>query len=638
MVGDDAPVEINSVTDEEFEAVVKQNNWNSIDAVKHLLELMGKSEVSQPVAEIRENEEDLDTNEQETMVQPNHQPDFVYALRKGGNLPKAETTIRKMYEIGELVEEARVPGEVGKRAAEKLEIKKVWKDYKAIKVVSKSEGQKKAKEIIKGKLFVVQKKNVKGNVTTNKGRLVARGDQRSTIPNDIKEIFSPTIAFPTFLTLLNIVLKEEFTFMSLDVESAYLNANFDDGIYMKLDPHVAKIMVEMDPSVKKYVDSDGSLYVQIVKALYGLQESARLWYNTLGSTLKKFGMERSNYDHALYFKKDKDHQIRLIVLVYVDDMFIAGSRKEVKALKLELEKEYTLKFSGFNPAELDYVGVKIEHDVKDRSFLLSQPGILDEITKGVKEKDSIPCDGNLYKETDPRPFKDVTKFRSELMKMSYLTRTRPDIKVAIGYLSTKMQDPTQGDWDKLLKVKRYLNGSKHFKFRIKPMDEIQVYASADASFGPYADGKSTTGCVVTIGAQNAPIIVKSSKQKSVANSSTAAELIAFSSTLEEVLWMKELVEELGFAQETISVEQDNQSTMKLIEKGPSSGGRTKWLNIKYFWITDKIADQTVKTVYVPSLKLLADGLTKPLGSKAFKAWRARILNTLERVNIKADED
>jgi hypothetical protein len=76
--------------------------------------------------------------------------------------------------------------------------------------------------------------------------------------------------------------------------------------------------------------------------------------------------------------------------------------------------------------------------------------------------------------------------------------------------------------------------------------------------------------VVTVGYPNEPVLVKSVKQKSVANSSTAAELIAFTSTLEEVLWLVEYLNELGFEQKPVDIEQDNSSTMKLIEKGPSS--------------------------------------------------------------------
>jgi len=162
--------------------------------------------------------------------------------------------------------------------------------------------------------------------------------------------------------------------------------------------------------------------------------------------------------------------------------------------------------------------------------------------------------------------------------------------------------------------------------KLKPINVIQVYASADASYGTYKDGKSNTGSMITIGFPNAPIYAKTGKQKTVANSSTAAELIAFSSTLEEVLWTVELLNELGFKQEPVIIEQDNSSTMTLIEKGPSSAGRTKWINIKHFWVSEHLANETIKLKYVPSLDLIADGLTKPLGRKPFFKWRARILN------------
>jgi hypothetical protein len=190
-----------------------------------------------------------------------------------------------------------------------------------------------------------------------------------------------------------------------------------------------------------------------------------------------------------------------------------------------------------------------------------------DVTEGITETADTPCDSKLYKDTDDGNFHDQTLFRSEVMKTHYLTKTRHDIKVGIGYLATRLQEPKNGDWDKLNRIKKYINGTKDFELRIKPVNAIQVYASSDASFGPFKDGKSNTGMVVTVGSPNAPVIAKSSKQKSTANSSTTAELVAFSSTLEEVLWMVELLNEIGITQETVEIEQDNQSTMRLIEMG-----------------------------------------------------------------------
>jgi len=136
-----------------------------------------------------------------------------------------------------------------------------------------------------------------------------------------------------------------------------------------------------------------------------------------------------------------------------------------------------------------------------------------------------------------------------------------------------------------------------------------------------------------VGNPNAPVIVKSVKQKSVANSSTAAELIAFSTTLEEVLWLTQLLEELGFPQECVQIEQDNTSTVHLIEKGPSSAGRTKWMSVKHFWITEWIEKGKIKLKDVRSEDSYADAASKPTGKKIFFRFRARVMNTKARDGI-----
>lgn len=550
---------------------------------------------------------------------PNRLPDFVYAILD----EEDKKHLACLEHIHGLVEEAKIQGERGQRAAAKIELERVWKKYEAIRPV-KLEDKSTAREIIKGRLFTVEKKDASHNFTKNKGRLVARGDMRKEKPTSVHDVFSPTVAFPTVLTLFNIILSKGYAWMVVDVESAYLNSKYEDGIYMKLDPNVAELMVELDNGVKEYVEPDGSIHVKIEKALYGLQESAKLWYETLGKTLQSFGLKRSNYDFALYYAKIDGEM--LLVLVYVDDMLIAGQEAAIRGIKEKFESVFSINSSEMSPHEFDYVGIKVQYDSEDQAFLLSQPGIIKKITEGMEGGSDLPCDANLFQETDETPYEDTTEYRSKLMECNYLAKTRYDIKVALGYLATKSQTPTRGDRDKLRKLQQYLKQTQDIKLRIKPESGLQVYASADASFGTFKDGKSNTGAAIIVGFPNAPVLAKAIKQKSVANSSTTAELIAFSTAMEEILWLVELLNELEVIQGAVLVEQDNQSTIRLIEKGPSSGGRTKWINVKQFWVSEHLNKGDIKLKYVPSLDLLADGLTKPLGRKAFYRWRARILN------------
>ena len=454
-VEDDPGLELDDVDQihtDAFDEIVKNEENDQVEDI--LNEISDETRASQDSVADEQGDQ---PRRSERVKKSNRIPEFIYALRKLDEIAKSEDQlVTTLNRICGLVEEAAIQGEKGKRAAAKIELERVWKKYGAI--MPAKFDRKLAKEIIKGKLFVTEKKNSSHIFTRNKGRLVARGDMRKNKPRDIHDVFSPTVAFPTFLTLLNIVLNKRYQYITGDVESAYLNSDYAEGIFMKLDPEVAAIMVEMDESVKQYLEPDGSIYVKIVKALYGLQESAKLWYETLGRTLARMGFTRSNYDHACYFMR-KGNDLA-VILIYVDDMFIIGREADLKQVKEGLAREYAMNFSEMSPKEFDYVGIKVEYSVEDNAFSVSQPGMVRKIIDGVNEISDVPCDVKLYQETDATKLENVTDYRSKLMEMNYLSKTRPDIKVALGYLATKMQEPTKGDENKLFRLKRYIKGLK----------------------------------------------------------------------------------------------------------------------------------------------------------------------------------
>ena len=68
--------------------------------------------------------------------------------------------------------------------------------------------------------------------------------------------------------------------------------------------------------------------------------------------------------------------------------------------------------------------------------------------------------------------------------------------------------------------------------------------------------------------------------------------------------------------------QDNESTMKLLTKGKrSSGKQTRHINIRYFWISDRLNRESIKVKYCPTECMLADFFTKPLGGSLFRTIR-----------------
>ena len=65
---------------------------------------------------------------------------------------------------------------------------------------------------------------------------------------------------------------------------------------------------------------------------------------------------------------------------------------------------------------------------------------------------------------------------------------------------------------------------------------VKVVAYIDASYAVYADKKSRTGCIITLG--KGAIYGKSSTQKLNTTSSTEAELVAMTEAGNQVLWIR----------------------------------------------------------------------------------------------------
>jgi len=110
-------------------------------------------------------------------------------------------------------------------------------------------------------------------------------------------------------------------------------------------------------------------------------------------------------------------------------------------------------------------------------------------------------------------------------------------------------------------------------------------------------------------------------------SSTEAELVAIDDSMAQVLWTRHFLAAQGEYIPTTTVYQDNKSTILLAENGKaSSGKRTKHLDVRYFFVTDKIKKGEVKIAYCPTQDMLGDFFTKPLQGTQFVRMRSKILN------------
>jgi hypothetical protein len=69
----------------------------------------------------------------------------------------------------------------------------------------------------------------------------------------------------------------------VNITGVYLNGKIKEEVSMKLDKNLAALLIMIDKSYEEYLEKDGTMLVKLNRALYGLVESAKLWYEHLKS-------------------------------------------------------------------------------------------------------------------------------------------------------------------------------------------------------------------------------------------------------------------------------------------------------------------------------------------------------------------
>jgi hypothetical protein len=218
------------------------------------------------------------------------------------------------------------------------------------------------------------------------------------------------------------------------------------------------------------------------------------------------------------------------------------------------------------------------------------------------------------------------RFHTTTAKLLFLCkRARLDIQTAVAFLTTRVKAPDKDDQLKLYRVIRYLRDTVHMPLVLEA-DGTQILKWwADAAFAVHPNMRSHTGGVGSLGKGAA--VSLSVKQKLNSTSSTEGELIGAADVMPKLLWSRYFLDAQGYDVKDNILYQDNQSTIKLERNGrASSGKRTRHINIRYFFIKDRIGSGELRVEYCPTENMLADFFTKPLQGALFRKLRDKIMN------------
>nr|GEW46081.1 putative ribonuclease H-like domain-containing protein [Tanacetum cinerariifolium] len=168
---------------------------------------------------------------------------------------------------------------------------------------------------------------------------------------------------------------------------------------------------------------------RVVKALYGLHQAPRAWYETLATYLLENGFHIGTIDQTLFIKKQKGDI--LLVQIYVDDIIFGATDKD---LCKSFEKLMKDKFQMSSMGELTFfLGLQVNQ--KKDGIFISQDKYVAEIlrkfglTKGKSAITLVDTEKPLLKDPDGEDV-DVHTYRSMIGSLMYLTSSRPDIMFA----------------------------------------------------------------------------------------------------------------------------------------------------------------------------------------------------------------
>ncbi|GKD82248.1 putative ribonuclease H-like domain-containing protein [Tanacetum coccineum] len=217
------------------------------------------------------------------------------------------------------------------------------------------------KKVIGTKWVFKNKRDERSIVVKNKARLVAQG-HRQEEGIDYDEVFAPVARIEAIRLFLAFASYMGFLVYQMDVKSAFLYGTIEEEVYVHQPPGF------VDPAHPNKV-------YKVVKALYGLHQAPRAWYETLSSFLLENGFRRGTIDKTLFIKKKKSDI--MLVQVYVDDI-IFGSTK--KSMCTEFEEVMHKRFQMSSMGELTFfLGLQVKQ--QPDGILISQDKYVADILK-----------------------------------------------------------------------------------------------------------------------------------------------------------------------------------------------------------------------------------------------------------------
>lgn len=466
--------------------------------------------------------------------------------------------------------------------------------------------------VVKTKWVYDIKYDENGEILRLKARLVAKGyTQKKGV--DYNVVYSPATRHVAIRILLAQMAKLRLRGTMVDITGAFLHVEIDNDVYVLLP--------------------DGTK-VKLLKALYGLHQSSRLFHLSVKAVCTLLKMTQSVADQCTFVLKTEE--LTAIVMAHVDDFIVAtDSEKWRKTFMEELAKAYRVKEKS---AVKDmgvikhFLNIKF-HISEEGNIFVSQEAYIEKmiskfLRKKKVQKRSIPIspsavrslmddwEENEKKEVTTRPYKQLLGSLIYIMNVS-----RPDIAYSVIFMASFNGNATDEHYDILMGVLKYLYTTKTLGILFDGQKK-GLTGYCDADFGACKKTRrSRNGNVIFY--LGSPVSWCSGKDGVIALSTTESETYGLVRMMKDIMYCKNVVKGLMVEKVPIQLYTDNMGTLSLASH-PAVHKRSKHFDIKLHFIREQMNKGDMKIEHVKSQDNPADIFTKALSVVQLERCRERI--------------
>ena len=166
---------------------------------------------------------------------------------------------------------------------------------------------------------------------------------------DYFDTFSLVAKMTSVRLFISLTATYHWDLHQLDIKNVFLHGDLQEEVYMEQPPRLVD-------------QGEIGKVCRLRKSLYGLKQSPHVWFGKFSQGIKEFGMQKSKFDHFVFYRNLSSSIILLIV--YVDDIVITGSySKEISSLKSFLQSQFHTKDLGMLRYFLGIEVMRSKHEI-----------------------------------------------------------------------------------------------------------------------------------------------------------------------------------------------------------------------------------------------------------------------------------